>query len=103
MPLPILTAAQMKVCDDHTIHTVGIPSKTLMERAAAKAADRAAMVTAAVSQPSPTSFLNRPWTDTHDDRLRSMYAAGATVPEMADAIKRTEEGIMHRLRELGLN
>ena len=39
MPLPILTAAQMKVCDDHTIHTVGIPSKTLMERAAAKAAE----------------------------------------------------------------
>ena len=38
MPLPILTAAQMKACDDHTIHTVGVPSQTLMERAAAKAA-----------------------------------------------------------------
>ena len=38
MPLPILTAAQMKSCDDHTIHTVGIPSQALMERAAAKAA-----------------------------------------------------------------
>ena len=38
MPLPILTAVQMKACDDHTIHTVGVPSQTLMERAAAKAA-----------------------------------------------------------------
>ena len=38
MPLPILTAVQMKACDDHTIHTVGVPSQALMERAAAKAA-----------------------------------------------------------------
>lgn len=38
MPLPILTTVQMKACDDHTIHTVGVPSQTLMERAAAKAA-----------------------------------------------------------------
>lgn len=39
MPLPILTAAQMRACDDYTIHTVGTPSRTLMERAAAKAAE----------------------------------------------------------------
>ena len=35
---PILTAAQMKACDGYTIDTVGIPSRTLMERAARKAA-----------------------------------------------------------------
>ncbi|MBP3572916.1 MAG: NAD(P)H-hydrate dehydratase [Clostridia bacterium] len=34
---PILTAAQMKACDDYTIHTLGVPSRVLMERAAAKA------------------------------------------------------------------
>ena len=34
---PILTAAQMKACDGYTIHTLGIPSRVLMERAAAKA------------------------------------------------------------------
>ena len=34
---PILTAAQMKACDDYTIHTLRVPSRVLMERAAAKA------------------------------------------------------------------
>ena len=34
---PILTAAQMKACDGYTIHTLGVPSRVLMERAAAKA------------------------------------------------------------------
>lgn len=32
--LPLLTAAQMRACDDYTIHQIGIPSQTLMERAA---------------------------------------------------------------------
>ena len=36
--LPILTASQMKACDGYTIDTLGIPSRTLMERAARKAA-----------------------------------------------------------------
>ena len=36
--LPILTAAQIKTCDTYTIETLGIPSQTLMERAARKAA-----------------------------------------------------------------
>jgi hypothetical protein len=35
---PILTAAQMTACDRYTIEILGIPSRTLMERAAAKAA-----------------------------------------------------------------
>ena len=35
---PILTADQMKACDSYTIHTLEVPSRTLMERAAAKAA-----------------------------------------------------------------
>lgn len=35
---PILTAAQMQTCDHHAIHTLGIPSRTLMECAARKAA-----------------------------------------------------------------
>ena len=34
----ILTAAQMKSCDTYTIETLGIPSQTLMEGAASKAA-----------------------------------------------------------------
>ena len=34
---PILTAAQMKACDGYTLHTLGVPSRVLMERAAAKA------------------------------------------------------------------
>ena len=38
MPLPILTAAQMRACDDYTIQRTGIPSAVLMERAATKAA-----------------------------------------------------------------
>lgn len=32
--LPILTAAQMRLCDEHTIRELHIPSRTLMERAA---------------------------------------------------------------------
>ena len=36
--LPILTASQMKACDDYTIDTLGIPSQILMERAARRAA-----------------------------------------------------------------
>lgn len=35
---PILTAAEMKACDSHTINSLGIPSQILMERAARKAA-----------------------------------------------------------------
>ena len=34
----ILTAEQMKACDRYTIETLGVPSRTLMERAARKAA-----------------------------------------------------------------
>ena len=36
---PILTAAQMKACDTYTIETLNVPSRTLMERAARKAAE----------------------------------------------------------------
>ena len=73
------------------------------EKVAAKAARAAAPVPAPpAGQPPVTEFLNRPWTEAHDDRLRRMVADGATVAEMADAIKRTEEGIRARLRELGL-
>ena len=32
---PLLTVAQMRQCDEYTIHQRGIPSQTLMERAAA--------------------------------------------------------------------
>ena len=49
-----------------------------------------------------SGFYDRPWTETHDERLRSMLASGATISEMADTIKRTEAGIRARLRELGL-
>ena len=34
MLTPILTAAQMRACDEHTIRDLGIPSQVLMERAA---------------------------------------------------------------------
>ena len=37
--LPVLTCEQMKACDDYTINTLGVHSQTLMERAAARAAD----------------------------------------------------------------
>ena len=74
------------------------------QKAAAKAQRAAAPVPAPpAGQPPMTDFLNRPWTDTHDDRLRRMVSDGATVAEMADTVKRTEEGIRARLRELGLN
>ncbi len=43
--VPILTAARMKACDAHTIRDLGIPSRTLMERAAA------AVVSALVRNP----------------------------------------------------
>ena len=36
---PILTAAQMKACDSYTIETLGVPSQTLMERAARRAVE----------------------------------------------------------------
>ena len=49
-----------------------------------------------------SGFYDRPWTETHDERLRSMLASGATISEMADTVKRTEAGIYARLRELGL-
>jgi hypothetical protein len=75
------------------------------ERNAAKAslqAHGAAIPAPPTSQPPATDFLHRPWTETHDERLRKMAADGATVAEMADAIKRTEAGIRERLRVLGL-
>lgn len=71
------------------------------QKAAAKAQKTAASLTPSY-QPPITEFLNRPWTDVHDDRLRRMAADGATVAEMAEAIKRTEEGITERLRYLNL-
>lgn len=37
--MPILTAAEMRICDDYTIQTLGVPSQTLMERAARHAAN----------------------------------------------------------------
>ncbi|MBO5510339.1 MAG: NAD(P)H-hydrate epimerase, partial [Clostridia bacterium] len=39
MTTPILTAAQMKACDRYTIDVLGVPSRVLMERAAAKAVE----------------------------------------------------------------
>lgn len=71
------------------------------QKAAAKAQKTAASLTPSY-QPPITEFLNRPWTDVHDDRLRRMAADGATVAEMAEAIKRTEAGITDRLRYLNL-
>ena len=37
--LPILTASRMKACDEYTIETLGVPSRTLMERAARRTAE----------------------------------------------------------------
>ncbi|MBQ9161793.1 MAG: NAD(P)H-hydrate dehydratase [Clostridia bacterium] len=37
--IPVLSAAQMKLCDCYTIEKLNIPSQTLMERAAASAVD----------------------------------------------------------------
>ena len=75
-------------------------------KAAAKAQKEAARADTPSVPPPPThfqsSFLDRPWTATHDERLRSMFMAGATVSDMAGAIKRTEAGIRTRLQELGL-
>ena len=34
MPTPVLTAVQMKTCDEYTIRSLGVPSETLMLRAA---------------------------------------------------------------------
>ena len=31
---PLLTVTQMRQCDEYTIHTLGVPSQVLMERAA---------------------------------------------------------------------
>ena len=77
------------------------------QRAAAKAEKAAARAAASPAPYSPvpassTGFLDRPWTETHDERLRSMFVSGATISEMADTVKRTEAGIYARLRELGL-
>ncbi len=36
---PILTSADMRACDSHTISMLGVPSRTLMERAAESVAD----------------------------------------------------------------
>ena len=72
------------------------------QKAAAKREQKAAAPVPPSYQPPITDFLNRPWTDVHDDRLRRMAADGATVAEIADAIKRTEEGIRARMKELGL-
>ena len=35
----VLSAAEMKACDNYTINTVGIPSRELMQRAAEAVAD----------------------------------------------------------------
>lgn len=65
------------------------------QRAAARAADKDTARTA------PVAFLNRPWTEEHDDRLKSLYVGGATLSEIAFALRRTEEGVATRLMELG--
>ena len=76
-------------------------------KAAAKAEKAAARAVTPVPPPpagasAHSGFLDRPWTEAHDERLRSMLASGATISEMADTVKRTEAGIYARLRELGL-
>jgi hypothetical protein len=99
-------AAQTFVFDHMALimeHYEGVKAAKKEQKAAAKAARAASPAPVTPSyQPPMTEFLNRPWTETHDDRLRRMAADGATVAEMADAIKRTEEGIRARLRELGI-
>ncbi len=47
-------------------------------------------------------FHSRPWTQEHDDRLKALSKQNASLAEMADALKRTEEGIKARLQTLGL-
>lgn len=48
-----------------------------------------------------SDFYNRPWTEAHDTVLTEMLEKGASVPEMAHVLRRTEEGIMMRLKTIG--
>ena len=48
-----------------------------------------------------SDFYNRPWTEAHDSSLAEMLDKGASVPEMAHSLRRTEEGIMMRLKTIG--
>lgn len=42
------------------------------------------------------------WTNEQNARLLAMFSGNASVPEMANDLKRTEEGIRARLKRLGL-
>lgn len=48
------------------------------------------------------AFHARPWTEAHDARLTELLRNGTAVSDMAFALKRTEDGIISRLDELGL-
>jgi hypothetical protein len=108
----LFTAAAQTFVYDHVGAIVELHEQekaARKEKRAAAKAEKAAAGAEKMAVPAPptfrtpaTDFLHRPWTETHDERLRSMAAAGATVAEMADAIKRTEAGIRERLRMLGL-
>ena len=108
----LFSAAAQTFVYDHTEAIVALAEQTKAakkeQRAAAKAQRAASKAASAATSIPPITeaphvgFLDRPWTEAHDDRLRSMLAAGATVAEMANAIKRTEVGIRERLRVLGL-
>ena len=47
-------------------------------------------------------FYGRPWKEEHDARLTELFRSGATVSEMAFALKRTENGVTSRIKKLGL-
>ena len=107
----LFSAAAQTFIYDHVeaivTHAEEVKAAKKEQRAAAKAEKAAARAVTPVPPPpvgasAHSGFLDRPWTEAHDERLRSMFVSGATISEMADTVKRTEAGIYARLRELGL-
>ena len=98
----LFSADSQRFIYDHVDAIIDYQNRTKAAKKEQRTAAKAARDAYKDGNHTPVAFLDRPWTDAHDERLRSMTAAGATVAEMAFAIKRTEEGIRERLRVLGL-
>lgn len=48
-----------------------------------------------------SGFYGRPWTEEHDQRLTDLFAKGASISEIASILRRTEHGIVARLKKRG--
>lgn len=97
----LFSADAQRFIYDHIDAIVDYQNRTQAAKKEQRDAAKEAKVAAKVGDQPPVAFLNRPWTEEHDERLKNLYVGGASLSEMAFALRRTEAGITTRLAELG--